>query len=89
MWYSLNGEWELDRSPADLSEPPFDASKPLPEKILVPFPPESKASGVGGSSKAGFVWYRRNFTVPAAWPVRAGFLQSGTILLMRLDLLKC
>ena len=36
-WQSLNGLWEADASPKDLSSPPFGSTQ-LPSEILVPFP---------------------------------------------------
>ena len=68
LWCSLDGVWELDRTPVDLSTPPHDTYKPLPEKIVVPFPPESNRSGVGAPPLTNYLWYRRNFTVPEGWP---------------------
>ncbi|MBO0745200.1 MAG: beta-galactosidase, partial [Candidatus Dormibacteraeota bacterium] len=41
--------------------------RPLTGRILVPFAPESELSGVGVRDFLLAVWYRRSFTVPAAW----------------------
>jgi len=55
-WASLNGKWQLDRSPTNLNEPPFGTT--LPEEILVPYPIESPLSGVRNLTEHGFAWYR-------------------------------
>ncbi|MCG8653137.1 MAG: glycoside hydrolase family 2 [Pirellulales bacterium] len=58
-WTNLNGPWEYAITPAEQMRPPnkWDG------KILVPFPLESKLSGVGkllGDDEA--LWYRRSFS---------------------------
>ena len=63
-WQSLNGLWEADGSPADLSAPPFAGA--MPQQILVPFPFEAALSGIRMLPKHHYMWYRRNLTVPAA-----------------------
>jgi beta-galactosidase/beta-glucuronidase len=63
---NLNGLWELDRFTPDLGSPPFNASKALPEQILVPFPVESALGGVRNYSKSFSYWYRRSFQAPAS-----------------------
>lgn len=61
-WMNLNGVWQFqvgvtnDLVPAGLN---------LASVILVPFPMESALSGV--MQYYPFSWYRRPFTVPAAW----------------------
>lgn len=55
-WASLNGEWQLDRTPTSFSDPPFGLD--LDERILVPYPIESPLSGVRNLTEAGFAWYR-------------------------------
>lgn len=59
-WTSLNGTWKFlfddDRrfeSPDDITEWPYT--------IAVPFPPESKASGVDDRSFHSVCWYERDF----------------------------
>ena len=64
-WCSLNGVWELDRFIPNLHTLP-GASTPLPETILVPFPIESALGGVRNSTKSGYAFYRRSFSIPPA-----------------------
>ena len=59
----LDGEWGFahDDSDLGLSERWHDGRE-LPARIRVPFPPESRASGVGASGFHPVVWYRRALT---------------------------
>ena len=65
-WRSLNGTW-------DFAIDPDGAPRGHPDEvvwdrtILVPFPPESRASGVGERAFMTSVWYRRTVTVPHDW----------------------
>ena len=59
-WVSLNGLWEADGSPTDLSAPPFGTT--LPREILVPFPFEAALSGIRELPVHGYMWYRRNIS---------------------------
>jgi beta-galactosidase/beta-glucuronidase len=67
-WLTLNGEWqfEIDKA-ADGESRGLTRGKDLAGKIIVPFCPESKLSGLGlgNSEKLKDVWYRRLFTLPA------------------------
>jgi len=61
-WMNLNGIWQF--------QPGLSLTETLPagkltSKILVPFPVESAISGV--MKHYDKMWYRRSFTVPAAW----------------------
>jgi hypothetical protein len=68
-WLSLNGEWqfEIDRE-CDGETRGLISGKDLAAKIIVPFCPESKRSGVGLGNAQYFkqVWYRRTLEVPAS-----------------------
>ena len=65
---SLNGEWqfEIDKE-ADGDSRGLTFGKELASKIIVPFCPESKLSGLGygNTLKLKDVWYRRTFDLPA------------------------
>src|SRR5581483_292527 len=62
-WMSLNGQWQYEAATPGQA-PPFGRS--LAQTILVPYPVQSPLSGIRRPDVGG--WYRRQFTVPAAWP---------------------
>ena len=68
-WQTLNGEWqfEIDKA-ADGEARGLSHGKDLNSKILVPFCPESKLSGLGlgNTVKLKDVWYRRSFELSPA-----------------------
>jgi hypothetical protein len=68
-WLSLNGEWqfEIDET-GDGETRGLTCGKNLADKIVVPFCPESKLSGLGygNTRKLKHAWYRRHFELPAA-----------------------
>jgi hypothetical protein len=68
-WMSLNGEWqfEIDKA-ADGESRGLTYGKDLNAKIIVPFCPESKLSGIGlgNTERLKNVWYRRTFELPPA-----------------------
>jgi beta-galactosidase/beta-glucuronidase len=61
-WENLNGEWDF----AAGETPTYD------RKILVPFCPESRLSGIG-APPGDVVWYRRTFDAPDAARLRLNF----------------
>jgi beta-galactosidase/beta-glucuronidase len=67
-WSSLDGTWQFafDDADAGLRERWYRPGAPdLPGEIVVPFPPESAASGVGDHGDHAALWYRRPLPVPA------------------------
>ena len=75
-WQSLNGPWDygLTDSAATIAPTTYDG------KILVPYPYEAPLSGVGKASPATQrLWYRRTFTVPAAWKGQRVLLHFGAV----------
>lgn len=61
-WHSLDGVWEFGYDDADAGERRswFAAGGGgFDREIVVPFPPESPASGIGGTGRHPVVWYRR------------------------------
>ncbi len=63
-WQSLNGTWDYGLTDSAATAPPAAYEG----KILVPYPYEAALSGVGKASPVTQrLWYRRTFTVPAAW----------------------
>lgn len=71
-WMNLNGLWQFQPGAAG---DPVPTGQNLSQQILVPYPMESALSGVMQHHPRS--WYRRTFTVPAAW--------SGRRLLLHLD----
>lgn len=71
-WTDLCGEWELrfDDARAGLSERWFDsaAGAVFDRTVIVPFPPESAASGIGDTGFHPVVWYRRSIHVAPSAP---------------------
>ena len=68
-WLSLNGEWQFEVDDLNDGEARgLLAGKELAGRIVVPFCPESKLSGLGfgNSRKLKQVWYRRGFELPPA-----------------------
>jgi beta-galactosidase/beta-glucuronidase len=74
-WSNLNGLWDYAVQTAGKSEPSaFDG------KILVPFAVESSLSGVMKPvNDENELWYRRSFTVPAAWKGKSVLLHFGAV----------
>jgi hypothetical protein len=68
-WMNLNGEWQFRQSTTN-DAPVF--GQVLPERINVPFPPESALSGImrAPNDNRYYVFYRRTFTIPAGWAGR-------------------
>jgi beta-galactosidase/beta-glucuronidase len=66
-WMCLNGEWqfEIDQGDSGLDRGLLD--RDLTDKILVPFCPESKLSGIENHDFYNAVWYRQQVTIPQDW----------------------
>ncbi|MBI2423217.1 MAG: hypothetical protein HYV27_10340 [Candidatus Hydrogenedentes bacterium] len=74
-WQNLNGLWDYAIRPKDEAVPAtFNG------QILVPFAVESALSGVKqpvGAEKR--LWYKRSFTIPAAWAGQRVLLNFGAV----------
>jgi len=73
-WQSLNGVWQFAAGKLN-DTPPF--SQTLRDAVVVPFPIESALSGY--MKRETRMWYRREFTVPAAWQSRRVLLNFGAV----------
>ncbi|MBO6019730.1 MAG: beta-galactosidase, partial [Clostridia bacterium] len=64
-WRNLNGEWDFsfDDGRSGLSRGMNKAGAVYEKKIVVPFCPESKLSGIGDVDFHAAVWYRRSFAL--------------------------
>lgn len=61
-WTSLDGSWRFLFDPERRFKQPSDI-RSWPLSIQVPFPPESKASGIGDTAFHPICWYERNFQI--------------------------
>ena len=66
-WMNLNGEWEFEIDYADTGKERGLCDKSLKDRIIVPFCPESKLSGVEHVDFMEAVWYRREVAIPTEW----------------------
>ena len=74
-WRSLDGQWQFSFSTCRLP----DKQVAWTHEITVPFPPESKASGVHDEGFHASVWYRRRFQVPPEWQGQRTRLHFGAV----------
>ena len=74
-WMNLNGKWNYAILQEDMGMPTdFDGD------ILVPFPIESKLSGVEKHLRRGeTLWYERRFSVPVSWSGDNIMLHFGAV----------
>jgi len=79
-WINLNGTWsytfDFGKSGIDRK---LNESKGFDGKILVPFCPESKLSGVEYKDFIEAMWYHRKLTIPADWTGKNIMLNFGGI----------
>ncbi|MCW2845140.1 MAG: glycoside hydrolase [Nocardioides sp.] len=70
QWSSLDGTWEFASDDAErgLAEHWFGDATDFPDRIEVPFPPESPASGLGRTGFHPVVWYRRELPIDELAP---------------------
>ncbi|MDT8758307.1 glycoside hydrolase family 2 [Sphingomonas psychrotolerans] len=74
-WLNLNGLWDYAIVKAGAPQP-----QTMQGKILVPFPVESRLSGVARKVlPEDRIWYRREFTVPADWAGQNARLNFGAV----------
>jgi beta-galactosidase/beta-glucuronidase len=75
-WISLNGSWDFAfdaEAEWSLGEVRWD------RKIMVPFAPETPASGIGECGLYKAVWYRLNFRTPRLSPEERLLLHFGAV----------
>lgn len=61
VWESLDGPWEFARGGKGVVPPKAT------RQVIVPFAPESPASGVGEMTCDAVAWYRRTLDLPEEW----------------------
>jgi beta-galactosidase/beta-glucuronidase len=74
-WINLNGRWDFYADRKDTLRNPDEVE--WNSSILVPFSPETAASGIGDTGFQAGVWYRRSFDSPP--------LRSAQRLLLRFE----
>ena len=79
-WMNLNGQWqfEIDNDNTGLDRG-LVSGKDLNDKILVPFCPESKLSGIENRDHMKYVWYRRHFVLPNKMEGKRVLLHFGAV----------
>lgn len=79
-WLNLNGEWtyEIDISNTGIDRK-FHETTGFNKKILVPFCPESKLSGVGYKDFIPAIWYQRTVDIPAGWRGKKILMNFGAV----------
>ncbi len=92
-WISLNGQWEFDFDDNDtgLAKRWYLPARACPQgrdsggkhrfkrRIKVPFPFQSKLSGIGDTSSHDVVWYRRKFNIPDGCRGKRILLHFGAV----------
>jgi len=80
-WQDLCGEWEFayDDDEIGLAEGWMGTRKPFDRRITVPFPPESKLSGIADPSPHDVVWYRRSVDLERPGPGERLVLHFGAV----------
>lgn len=80
QWLNLNGEWRFDFDPenAGLDQKWFDQHA-YSKTIRVPYPWQSRLSGIGVTDYNGAAWYERDVTLPTAASDQRVFLVFGAV----------
>ncbi|MBC6994246.1 glycoside hydrolase family 2 TIM barrel-domain containing protein [Neolewinella lacunae] len=80
-WLNLNGAWDfrIDYSNTGEERNFVGDAAAYDRRITVPFPPESRLSGVEHLDFMDAVWYRRQFSVPAGWRQDRVILHFGAV----------
>ncbi|WP_189937172.1 glycoside hydrolase family 2 protein [Streptomyces sulfonofaciens] len=78
-WLNLNGIWQFVRDSGDSGLERGLVHAELPERINVPFCPESELSGIGDTDFHHAVWYRRSVRIPQEWAGRRPLLHFGAV----------
>jgi beta-galactosidase/beta-glucuronidase len=79
-WMNLNGEWQfcIDNGNSGRARKLYEADE-LESKIIVPFCPESRLSGVEHTDFMAAVWYKRNIDLPDNWRNGRVILHFGAV----------
>ncbi|MFS2190458.1 glycoside hydrolase family 2 protein [Mucilaginibacter sp. Mucisp84] len=80
-WLCLNGKWDYQggkNAPNTLNPQTPVSFNDKPDKILVPYCPESVISGVQRKQEIN-MWYRRSFEVPEKWQNKHVIIHFGAV----------
>ena len=77
-WCSLNGEWDFYFDDKCEFSNPYEFNR-WNKKILVPFAPESKASGIGDTGFHPRIWYKKEFSITTINKDKKYFLHFGAV----------
>ena len=79
-WINLNGEWtySFDFGGSGLEREWFKSTG-FYQKIIVPFCPESKLSGVEYKDFINHMWYHRTISIPQDWANKQVLLNFGAV----------
>jgi beta-galactosidase/beta-glucuronidase len=80
-WLNLNGEWNFafDFGISGVEKGWPEDPSGLDKKIIVPFCPESRLSGIGYTDFIPAVWYHRTFSIPKGWSGSRILLHFGAV----------
>ena len=80
-WLNLNGTWDfrIDRTGSARERGIVEKKELFDRKIVVPFCPESKRSGIADVDFMQDVWYRREVAFPKAWAGKRILLRFGGV----------
>ena len=80
-WLDLSGSWAFAYDDADegLAGQWWRRPEAFDRMITVPYPPESRLSGLGDPGFHPVVWYRRRFRAPARQPDQRLVLHFGAV----------
>ena len=79
-WLNLNGLWSYSFDFGNSGKARgYIESKGFAGKIMVPFCPESKLSGIEFKDFINNMWYQRQITVPSEWDGRKVILHFGAV----------
>ncbi|MFL6673275.1 MAG: glycoside hydrolase family 2 protein [Massilia sp.] len=79
-WMSLDGWWEFAFDDHDTGRlEGWHRGAALPLRILVPFPYQAAASGIGSREIHEIMWYSRSFDVPDGWQFGELLLHFGAV----------
>ncbi len=80
QWMNLNGWWQFEMDPGDSGrERGLIEKETLTGRILVPFCPESRLSGIGNTDFMRAVWYKRTIVMPEESKGKRVLLHFGAV----------